>query len=137
MKRRGFIATLAALPVIAASFWKPPSVFAKHVRQSMARLNGNGIPHVERAATASMPYAVLEDRDAFHERAEQCRVAMIEELRKVGAPINVWRVGQMRGITARPINFLTDAPIPWKDEHFFCVRTRASVEATPFTHPLR
>lgn len=139
MKRRNFLGGIgAAVAAFSASAWamRPRSVFAKDVRDTQRRLNRNGKPHIERRTQVQMPYLALEDAEAFHERAELVRLAMIEELRKVGAPINVWRVGVMRGNIATNVDVYTGETVPWKDIHFFTVRTRASVEHQPFDLPL-
>jgi len=82
-----------------------------------------------------MDWRTLEDPQRFHEQAESVRLAMIDALRAEGAPINVWRVGHMHGVAGRSVDVITGEPMPWKDEHYFYVRTRVSVERPPFTHP--
>lgn len=107
------------------------SVFAPSVRPSDRRLNGDGALNIERSIRAYMPYAALEDAEAFHAIAEQQRLAMIHALQEVGAPINVWRVGMVGGVVASRIDAITGMEQEWKDSHVFYVRTRASHESQP------
>lgn len=131
LKRRAFLPALIGVFSGLGAFLTPTPLFAAKVRHSRTRLNGNMVPHIERRATAHMPYAALEDSAAFHELAENCRLAMIEQLRSEGAPINVWRVGMIGGIVGSRIDARTGLEQEWKDEHHFYVRTRASVEHEP------
>jgi hypothetical protein len=117
---------------IAGVFAKPRSVFAEHVRYTHKRLNRNLQEHTQRTLMAGLPYVALEDPQAFHEIAERVRLAMIDKLREEGAPINVWRVGVAEGFVASKIEARTGTEQPWRDEHYFSVRTRVSVERPPF-----
>lgn len=110
------------------------SLFEPEVRESMRRLNRNGEPHREYGVGASMPYAALEDKDAFHEIAEHIRLSMVEELIRTEAPINVWRAGRQHGIVASDINAYTGEGQQWEDRHKYYVRVRVSRETPPFTH---
>ena len=134
MQRRGFLAYLAGVPLIGAVMaMKAPSIFAKTVRQTDRKLNFNGEPHRELALAQPVPFWVLEDREALHHHVETIRLTMIEALKSAGAPINVWRLGRMNGAVSSPVNPYTGEPVPWKDEHWFRLRTRASVEREPFS----
>ena len=123
-----------AAACVASVFAKPQSVFAERVRYTQLRLNRNLKTHTERSMSAEMRHVVLEDRDAFHSIAEQMRLAMLEKLKGAGAPINVWRVGEMGGVIASRVDFRTGEAKPWEDKHHFYVRTRVSVERPPFLH---
>lgn len=116
---------------------RPPTIFAADIRESAISKNGNGEPHKERQMRLQMPYAVIEDRQAFHDLCETLRINMIVELRDTGAPINVWRLGQVGAIVATRYNPATDQTVPWNDEHWFYLRTRASTEQPPYTHDRR
>lgn len=137
MRRRLFLSAVPASIAAAFVALNPRPLFASVVRQSVRRWNRNGQPHVERATRMVMPYTMLEDPQTFHDQAELVRLAMIDELRKVGAPINVWRVGQMVGASEGVYIHDREGEIAdhvWRDRHHFYVRTRASVETPPFTH---
>jgi hypothetical protein len=83
--------------------------------------------------SASIPYAALEDRDAFHDAAEQVRQMMLTALRETDAPINVWRLGQVGGYVACTFDYARGEERPWKDEHRFYVRVRTSIESSPLS----
>jgi hypothetical protein len=131
--RRGFFGLVAAVAAFVGV--KQAPLFADHVRQSVRKMNRSGDEHTERQMSAVMPYTALEDAAAFHAIAERQRLAMIAELRTMGAPINVWRVGMCNGVVAVPVNRYTGMPQPWRDEHIFTVRVRCSVETPPFAYP--
>jgi hypothetical protein len=96
-----------------------PSVFADDVRYSVRRLNGDGQPNLEHGCGVNIGHLVLEDYARFHEAAEVVRQQMLELLR-THAPINVWRVGQVRGVIG--------ALKSWDGEGSLFARTRTSHE---------
>lgn len=134
--RRSFLggALAGAVACVAGVFAEPRSVFAERVRYTQRRLNRNLKPHTERSMTATISHISIEDHDAFHTIAEQMRLAMLEKLKEEGAPVNVWRLGEMGGVIASRVDFRTGEAKPWEDKHHFYVRTRVSVERQPYSH---
>jgi hypothetical protein len=81
------------------------------------RATTKGTVAIERGCRVTLPFTAIEDEDEFHRLCEILRLDMIEALRATGAPINVWRTGQLVG-----------TPHASVDEHMVELRTRTATE---------
>jgi lipopolysaccharide biosynthesis regulator YciM len=73
----------------------------------------NGQPVREYGGTATITHHVLEDAEAFAKVAERLRRHMLKALAESGAPLNVWRIGQLSGYLSSPIDHRTGNPQEW------------------------
>ena len=109
-------------------------LFAADIRESEKRRNRNGIPHTSRLLRANIDPALLNNADAFHRVAEELRLAMLDKFLEHGAPINVWRIGELAG-DVRVMYAAGEGELGEPvDLCHLTLRTRVSVEHPPFTH---